>query len=186
MPPVQEKWIRGTRGERPQGVVESTSSAPHLASSSAASFPRRNECPGTNSSLIEQEREKTVPARSATEFEITGKMEERRELESDTRREEKWQTFGAVETSKKHAEWRRLQRKNLNILGLLKRKEWPQYHRESSWQERRSCPCQKEQEQSRLSKAPDHEGGESQGGRELHLAKAYSKKEREGKQQEPP
>ena len=41
--------------------------------------------------------------------------------------------------------------------------------RESSWQERRSRPCQKEKEQSRLSKAPDHEGGESQDGREPHL-----------------
>ena len=39
---------------------------------------------------------------------------------------------GAAETSKKRAEWRRLQRKNLNIQGLLKRKEWPQCHRESS------------------------------------------------------
>ena len=29
--------------------------------------------------------------------------------------------------------------------------------------------CQKEKEQSRLSRAPDHEGGESQGGREPHL-----------------
>ena len=80
----------------------------------------------------------------------------------------------AAETSKERAEWRRLQRKNLSILGLLKRKEWPQCHRDSSWQERRSRPCQKEQ--SRLSKAPDHERGESQGGREQHLG------EREGDQ----
>ena len=29
---------------------------------------------------------------------------------------------GAAETSKEHAEWRRLQKKNLKILGLLKRK----------------------------------------------------------------
>ena len=76
---------------------------------------------------------------------------------------------GAAETSKERAEWRRLQRKNLSILGLPKRKEWPQCHRESSWQERQSRPCQKEKEQSRLSKAPDYEGGESQGGREPHL-----------------
>ena len=35
----------------------------------------------------------TVPARSATEFEITEKMEERTERESDSRRrEENWQT----------------------------------------------------------------------------------------------
>ena len=74
------------------------------------------------------------------------------------------------------AEWRRLQRKNLNILGLPKRKEWPQCHRESSWQERRSRPCQKEK--SRLSRVPDHEGGESQDGREPHLG------EKEGDQSE--
>ena len=76
---------------------------------------------------------------------------------------------GAAETSKECTEWRRLQRKNLNILDLLKRKEWPQCHRKSSWQERRSRLCQKEKEQSRLSKALDHEGGESQDGREPHL-----------------
>ena len=76
---------------------------------------------------------------------------------------------GAVETIKKRAEWRKLQRKNLSILGLPKRKEWPQCHRDSSWQVCRSRPYQKEKEQSRLSKAPDHEGGESQGGREPHL-----------------
>ena len=57
------------------------------------------------------------------------------------------------------AEWRRLQRKNLSMLGLLKRKEWPQCHRESSWQERRSRPCQKKKKQSRLSRVPGH-GGE--------------------------
>ena len=76
---------------------------------------------------------------------------------------------GVAETSKVRAEWRRLQRKNWNILGLPKRKEWPQWHRESSWQERWSRPCLKEKEQSRLSRVPVHEGGESQGGRELHL-----------------
>ena len=67
--------------------------------------------------------------------------------------------YGVAETSKERAEWRRLQRKNLNILGLPKRKEWPQCHRQSSWQERRSCLCQKEEEQSRQSRVLDHEGG---------------------------
>ena len=66
--------------------------------------------------------------------------------------------YGAAETSIEHAEWRRLQRKNLNILGLQKKKEWPQCHRESSWQERRGRPCQKKKELSRLSRVPDHEG----------------------------
>ena len=91
--------------------------------------------------------------------------------ESQTGGEEKrsGRVVGAAETSKERAEWCRLQRKNLNILGLSKRKQWPQCHRESSWQERRSRPCQKEKEQSRQSKAPDHEGRVSQGGREPYL-----------------
>ena len=85
---------------------------------------------------------------------------------------------GAAETSKERAEWRRLQRKTLNILGLPKRKEWPQCHRESSWQERRSRSCQHEKEQSRQSRVSYHKGEESQDGREPHLG------EKEGDQSE--
>ena len=84
--------------------------------------------------------------------------------------------YGAAETSKELAEWHKLQRKNLNILGLLKRKEWSQCHRESSWQVRWSRLCQKEKGQSRQSRSPDHEGRKSQGEREPHLG------EREGDQ----
>ena len=43
----REEWVRE--------IAEGTSSAPRLASSSAASFPGRNECPGTHCSLIGQE-----------------------------------------------------------------------------------------------------------------------------------
>ena len=43
------------RGKRLQGIAEGASIAPCLASSSAASFPGRNECLGTHCSLIEQE-----------------------------------------------------------------------------------------------------------------------------------
>ena len=96
----------------------------------------------------------------------------RTERESDSRRREEKRNgilVGSAETSKGCAEWRRLQRKNVNILGLLKRKEWPQCHRNSSWLERRSRPCQKKKEQSRLIRVPEHEWGESQGGREPHL-----------------
>ena len=50
----REEWIREIRGETLQEVTESASSAPRLASSTTASFPRRNECPGTQCSLIEQ------------------------------------------------------------------------------------------------------------------------------------
>ena len=50
----RKEWIRETRGERLQGIAEGASSAPGLASSSAALFPGTNECPGTHCSLIEQ------------------------------------------------------------------------------------------------------------------------------------
>ena len=53
----REEWIREIRVERIQGIAEGASSAPRLASSSAASFPGRNGCPGTHCSFIEQERE---------------------------------------------------------------------------------------------------------------------------------
>ena len=104
-------------------------------------------------------------------------MEERTGLreqnESQILAEEKrnGRLVGAAETNKERAKWRRLQPKYLNILGLPKRKEWPQCRRESSWQVRRSRPCQKKKKHSRLSRAPDHEEGESQGGREPHYGK---------------
>ena len=75
---IRQERIREIRGERLQGIAQGTSSAPRLVSSSAASFPGRNECSGTHCSLIDKRKEKTVPARSATEFDIKGKMEERK------------------------------------------------------------------------------------------------------------
>ena len=50
----REEWIREIREERLQGIAEGASSAPRLASSSSASFPGRNECPGIHCSVIEQ------------------------------------------------------------------------------------------------------------------------------------
>ena len=114
----RQEWIREIRGERLQGIAEGASSAPRLASSSAVSFPGRNECLMTHCSLIEQEEKRTVPARSATEFEITRKVEERTgwrgQSESQTGEEEKknGRLYGVAETSKGRAEWRRLQQKN--------------------------------------------------------------------------
>ena len=75
--------------------------------------------------------------------------EDKTERESDRR---KGRFVGAAKTSKEPA-------------------EWSQCHRESSWQVRQSRPCQKEKEQSRLSKLPGREMGESQGEREPHLGK---------------
>ena len=97
---------------------------------------------------------------------MKGKMEERtgwlEQNESQIIEEEKrnGRLVGTAATSKECAEWRRLQRKNLNILDLPKRKEWPQCDKVSSGQVRRSRPCQKEKKHSRLSRAPDHDGGE--------------------------
>ena len=87
--------------------------------------------------------------------------------ESQTGGEEKrnGRLYGAAETSKERAEWRRLQRKNLNILGLPKRKEWPQWP--SFWQGRlknAGAALAKRKKNSRLSRVSDHEGGESQDG----------------------
>ena len=96
---IRQEWIPEIREERLQGIAEGASSAPRLASSSAASFPSRNECPGIHCSLIEQEREDSFCqiARSATEFEIKGKMEERTGWRGQNEgqvigEEEKWQT----------------------------------------------------------------------------------------------
>ena len=83
------------------------------------------------------------------------------ELKSERRREKNGRLVGVAETSGELAEWRRLQRKNLNILGLPKRREWLQSYRVSSWQGRQSLFCQKEKEQSHLSRLPDREEGES-------------------------
>ena len=62
-------------------------------------------------------------------------------------------------------------RETWNILGLRKRKDWPQCHRESSWQVRRSRPCQKEKEQSRQSRVPDHEEERVKVGKSRTLAR---------------
>ena len=53
---IRREWIPEIR-ERLQEIAEGAGSAPRLASSSAVSFPGRNESPGTHCSLIEQERE---------------------------------------------------------------------------------------------------------------------------------
>ena len=92
----REEWIREVRGEKLQGIAEGTSSALCLASSSAASFPRRNECQGTHCSLIEQEEREDSSCQIFQR--VWGKRKDggekrvaRTERESDRRRREvKW------------------------------------------------------------------------------------------------
>ena len=68
----------------------------------------------------------------------------------------------------------------MSILGLLKMKEWPQCHRENSWQLCQSRLCQKENEQSHLSKVLDRKTGENQGEQEPHLGKKRGSKREHG------
>ena len=51
----REEWALETKGERLHGITVDTSSAPRLANSSAALFPKINECPETQCTLIVQE-----------------------------------------------------------------------------------------------------------------------------------
>ena len=164
----RQEWIREIIGERLQGIAEGASSALRLASSSSVSFPGRNECPGTHCSLIEQE-EKEDSSCQICQRDRGKRIDREEDRVARTEREShrSARLVGAAETSKERAKWRRLQRKNLNILGLPKRKEWPQYQRESNWQVRQSRFCQKEK--SRLSKVTDRKMAESKGGREPHL-----------------
>ena len=169
---TRQERIREIRGERLQGIAEGTSSAPGLASSSAASFPGRNECPGTHFNLIEQEEGEDsfcqIYQRDRSKKKDGGEDRvARTERESD--RKKKWQTLWCCRDQQIACRMAQASAEKFNVLGLLKSKEWPQCHRECSWQVRQSPLCQKEKEQSRLSRVPDHEGGESQGGREPHL-----------------
>ena len=68
-----------TRDKRREttGIVEGTSSAPRLASSSAVSFPGRNKCPGTHCSLLKQEEREDSSCQICQKDEVEGKMEER-------------------------------------------------------------------------------------------------------------
>ena len=134
----RQEWIREIKGERPQEIAEGASSAPRLANSSAAPFPGKTSVRGPTAARLNRRRGNTVPTRSATKIEIRGKMEEttgwRGRNKSQIEEEEKrnGRVVGAAETIRDRGKWRTFQRKNLNILGLLKRKECPQCHRESS------------------------------------------------------
>ena len=105
----REEWIQEIRVERLQEIAQESSSAPRLASSSAASFPERNECSGTHCNLIKQKK-KTVPARSAREIEIEEKMEEKTgwrgqsEIQIEGEQKRSGRLVGAAKTSKKLAE----------------------------------------------------------------------------------
>ena len=171
---IRREWIREIRGKRLQAIVEGASSAPHLASSSAASFPGRNECPGTHCSLIEQEE------REDSSCWICHKVWDKRkdggedrvartERESDSRRREiadfmvlprpaKSVQNGTGFSGKTGTNW--ACRKGKSGLSAAERAVG------------KYAGAALSKRKSRQSRVPDHEGGESQDGREPHLGES--------------
>ena len=91
----------------------------------------------------------------------------RTERESDRRRrEEKWQTLWCCRDQQTAFRMAQASAEKLEQTGPAEKERVASVPQREQLQERRSRPCQKEKEQSRQSRAPHHEGGESQGGRE--------------------
>ena len=105
MPPVRERWIREVKRET-KGIAKGRNSTVHLASSSAALFTGRYQCPGTHCSLIEKEE------REDSSCQVRNSWKERPSR----------LVVGTAKTSEELAESCRLQHKNLSKLGLPKTK----------------------------------------------------------------
>ena len=98
----RKEWIRAIRRERLQRIEEGASSAPSLASSSAASFPGRNECPGTHCSLIEQEERENSFCQRGKRKDVGEDRMMRTEQELKMRkREQNWQTCWCCQDQQK-------------------------------------------------------------------------------------
>ena len=86
----------------------------------------------------------------------------RTERESDSRRvEEKWQTCWCCRDQQRACRMAQASAEKLEQTGPAAKERVASVPQREQWQERRSRPCEKEKEQSRLSRIPDHEGGES-------------------------
>ena len=122
---------------RLQGIAEGTSNAQRLANSSSTSFAGRNECPRIHCSLIVQEERKDSSCHICQRLR---QKERLRRGQSESQRKEKrnGRLVYAAEISEKLAERPRLQQKNLNILGLAKKKGRLQCRKVSSWQDARA------------------------------------------------
>ena len=84
----------------------------------------------------------------------------RTEQESDRRRrKEKWQTCWCCQDQQRECRMVQASAEKLEQTGPTEKEKVASVpERESSWQERESCPCQKEKEQSRQSRVSHHEG----------------------------
>ena len=101
----------------------------------------------------------------------------RTERESDSRRrEKKWQTCWCCRDQHSACGMAQASAEKLEHTGPAEKERVASAPRREQMASR---PCQKQKKQSRLSKAPDHEMGESQGGRQPHLGKREGESERE-------
>ena len=73
--------------------------------------------------------------------------------------EEKWKTCWCFRDQQRACRMAHASAEKFEHAGLVKRKEWPQCHRESSRQVRQSRICQKGKEQRGQSRARDRKKG---------------------------
>ena len=108
-------------------------------------------------------REKTVPTKSATEFEMREKMEERTgwrgQNKSQIREEEKWQAYWCCRDQQRAYKMTQASAEKLEHTEPAEKKKVSSVPSAilANWQVRQSRLCQNEKEQSRLSRVPDHE-----------------------------
>ena len=107
-------------------------------------------------------------------------MEERTEWrgqnESQIEGKEKWQTCWCCRDQQRTCRMAQASAEKLEHTGPAEEKgvaSVPQREQLASTRQE----AKRKKEQSRLSRVPDHEGGESQSGRELHLARGGSERE---------
>ena len=97
----------------------------------------------------------------------------RTERESDRRRrEEKWQTLWCCRNQQRACRMAQASAEKLEHTGPAKKERVASVPQREQLARTPERPCQKEKEQSRLSRVPDREGGESQDGQELHLGES--------------
>ena len=97
----------------------------------------------------------------------------RTERESDNRRrEEKWQTCWCCRDQQRACRMAQASAKKLEHTGPVETERVASVPQREQLASTRSRPFQKEKVQSRQSKAPDHEWGESQGVREPHFGES--------------
>ena len=117
----------------------------------------------------------TVPARSATEFQVKGKTEERTEWrgqnESKIQEEEKWQTCWCCRDQQRACRMAQASAEKLEHIGPAEKERVASVSQREQMARTPEPPLARGKGTKPLLRTPDHEEGESQGGREPHLGK---------------